>query len=206
MNLWLSSICAATAIGFFLLTAVSGQTNPGSTQTNKSIKSDIENANRLLKESPKDFTLYIRRGLLYWSNQDAEKANADFKKSISLNPYKPSQKPLSDMQRFQRLELARAYYNLGSINCFKKQYEAAIPNFTKTIELEPNFPEAYKNRGLVYRQLGQRDAAVADLKKAEKLFNSPKERVRWPPMTARAPVSRGPNGEIDEPVSGHLRQ
>jgi tetratricopeptide (TPR) repeat protein len=195
----------ATAFGFFTLMAVSGQTNSSSTKTNKSIKSEIETAGRLLKESPKDFTLYIRRGLLYWSNQEADRAAADFQKSISLNPYKPSKKPLSDLEKFQKLELARAYYNLGSIDCFKKQYEGAIPFFTKTIALEPNFPEAYKNRGLVYRQLGQKEAAVADLKKAEEVFSSPKL-VRWPPANARGPVSRGPNGEIDEPVSGHLRQ
>jgi len=173
---------------------------------NESTKAELKKANQALKESPKDYTLYIRRGLIYWESQQMDEAAANFQKSIKLNPYKPSKKQPGDLENFQKLALARAYYNLGSIDCFKKQYKTAIPYFTKTIELAPNFPEAYKNRGLAYRALDQKEPAVADLRKAQQLFSSPKTCTRWPPADMRGPVSKGPDGEIDEPLSGHMHR
>jgi tetratricopeptide (TPR) repeat protein len=198
VNLWLS-LSAALAVVVVISTAVSGQTLDQTSR--KRIKSDT---NKSLQEGPKDYTFYIRRGLGYWAIQDTDKATDAFQKSIKLNPYKPSPEPLSELQRFQKLELARAYYNLGSIDCFKKQYKTAIPYFTKTIELAPNFPQAYKNRGLAYRQLDQKEAAVKDLKKAEQLFISP-DRVLWPPADARGPVSSHSKPNVQAPISRHTQ-
>jgi tetratricopeptide (TPR) repeat protein len=198
VNLWLS-LSAALAVVVMISTAVSGQTLDQASR--KRIKSDT---NKSLQEGPKDYTFYIRRGLGYWAIQDTDKATDAFQKSIKLNPYKPSTEPLSELQRFQKLELARAYYNLGSIDCFKKQYKTAIPYFAKTIELAPNFPQAYKNRGLAYRQLDQKEAAVKDLKKAEQLFISP-DRVLWPPADARGPVPSHSKPNVQAPISRHTQ-
>jgi tetratricopeptide (TPR) repeat protein len=198
VNLWLS-LSAALAVVVFISTAVSGQTLDQASR--KRIKSDT---NKSLQEGPKDYTFYIRRGLGYWAIQDTDKATDAFQKSIKLNPYKPGPEPLSELQKFQKLELARAYYNLGSIDCFKKQYKTAIPYFTKTIELAPNFPQAYKNRGLAYRQLDQKEAAVKDLKKAEQLFISP-DRVLWPPADARGPVPSHSKPNVQAPISRHTQ-
>jgi tetratricopeptide (TPR) repeat protein len=198
VNLWLS-LSAALAVVVVISTAVSGQTLDQTSR--KRIKSDT---NKSLREGPKDYTFYIRRGLGYWAIQDTDKATDAFQKSIKLNPYKPGPEPLSELQKFQKLELARAYYNLGSIDCFKKQYKTAIPYFTKTIELAPNFPQAYKNRGLAYRQLDQKEAAVKDLKKAEQLFISP-DRVLWPPADARGPVPSHSKPNVQAPISRHTQ-
>jgi tetratricopeptide (TPR) repeat protein len=198
VNLWLS-LSAALAVVVVISTAVSGQTLDQTSR--KRIKSDT---NKSLQEGPKDYTFYIRRGLGYWAIQDTDKATDAFQKSIKLNPYKPGPEPLSELQKFQKLELARAYYNLGSIDCFKKQYKTAIPYFTKTIELAPNFPQAYKNRGLAYRQLDQKEAAVKDLKKAEQLFISP-DRVLWPPADARGPVPSHSKPNVQAPISRHTQ-
>ena len=47
--------------------------------------------------------------------------------------------------------------------------KAAIKDFTKAIALDPNFAEAYYNRGLAEENLGNDKAAKADFAKAAKL-------------------------------------
>ncbi|MDE5734574.1 MAG: tetratricopeptide repeat protein, partial [Duncaniella sp.] len=46
---------------------------------------------------------------------------------------------------------------------------SALMNFSKAIELKPDFGEAYYNRGYVYLALGNKDAAFKDLSKAGSL-------------------------------------
>ena len=45
-------------------------------------------------------------------------------------------------------------------------YEMAAQEFTKAIELDPDYAAAYYNRGLAYGMLGQRQNADADFAKA----------------------------------------
>jgi len=47
-----------------------------------------------------------------------------------------------------------------------KNWEAAISDFSKAIELDPDAYAAYVNRGMVYASLGQLDRALADLNEA----------------------------------------
>jgi tetratricopeptide (TPR) repeat protein len=42
--------------------------------------------------------------------------------------------------------------------------------FSKTIKRDPNYAEAYVNRGLIHHQLGDRNLAFADLKKGAECF------------------------------------
>lgn len=50
-----------------------------------------------------------------------------------------------------------------------EQFEKAIQYFTKAIELDAAFPEAYKNRSEAYARLGRSDEAQADLQQANTL-------------------------------------
>ncbi len=47
-----------------------------------------------------------------------------------------------------------------------KQLDKAIADFTKAIEKNPRFAEAYYFRGLVYYDKGQYDKAISDFTKA----------------------------------------
>jgi tetratricopeptide (TPR) repeat protein len=52
-----------------------------------------------------------------------------------------------------------AYYN-------DSQYDQAISDFTKALEINPRDADAYSNRGSVYREKGQYEQAISDSNKA----------------------------------------
>ena len=48
----------------------------------------------------------------------------------------------------------------------KGQHDKAILDFSKAIEIDPMYAEAYANRGVAYGILGQYDKAISDFNKA----------------------------------------
>ena len=58
------------------------------------------------------------------------------------------------------------YNNRGIAKAEKGQYDQAILDYNKAIEIDPKYAEAYNNRGRVYRLKGQYDQAVLDYNKA----------------------------------------
>src|SRR3989338_8803906 len=61
-----------------------------------------------------------------------------------------------------------AYNEMGMAKRLGGDNQAAIENFSKAIELDPQFAEAYYNRGLSYgsSQIGKADSALLDINKA----------------------------------------
>src|SRR5437016_8996754 len=58
---------------------------------------------------------------------------------------------------------AAEYFNHGTDLMNKqKDYDGAIANLTKAIELNRNYAEAYYQRGLARRQKGDIDGAISD--------------------------------------------
>src|SRR5215204_1440714 len=51
----------------------------------------------------------------------------------------------------------------------KRDYDEAIREYTKAIELNPQFAEAYYNRGIAYSDKKEYDAAIQDYTKAIEL-------------------------------------
>ena len=60
-------------------------------------------------------------------------------------------------------ERAETYYNRGLAHSKKGELELAIADYTKAIELKPDFAEAYYNRGGAFLRLGEQERAEADL-------------------------------------------
>ncbi|MFA6281336.1 MAG: tetratricopeptide repeat protein [Candidatus Omnitrophota bacterium] len=58
------------------------------------------------------------------------------------------------------------YNNRGAAYSAKGNYNQAIADYSKTIELNPNFFEAYDNRGIVYIHNGNYSQAILDFTKA----------------------------------------
>ena len=61
------------------------------------------------------------------------------------------------------------YNNRGIAYGEKGEVDLAIENFTKAIELKPDYALAYNNRGAVYRSKGEHDLAIEDCNKAIQL-------------------------------------
>jgi Flp pilus assembly protein TadD len=78
----------------------------------------------------------------------------------------------------------------------KGQYDRAISDFNKAMEINPRYGKAYNNRGIVYRLKGQYDQAISDFNKAMEInpmdgqaYNN----LAW--LLATAKESRIRNGE-----------
>ena len=50
-----------------------------------------------------------------------------------------------------------------------EKYAEAIVHYTKVIEYDPNFAEAYFKRGSAYQKIGKENLAKLDFEKAESL-------------------------------------
>ena len=56
-----------------------------------------------------------------------------------------------------------------TIYAYTDQYELALENFTKAIKNNPEFIDAYYNRGKIYEELKRFDNANLDFQKVEEL-------------------------------------
>ena len=74
------------------------------------------------------------------------------------------QKPEIDL-----VEEAKIYFNRGLKHQNQNEYEKAIADYNKAIELNPNYVYAYGNRGISYKNLGKYELAIADYNKAIEL-------------------------------------
>ncbi len=59
-----------------------------------------------------------------------------------------------------------AYFNRGNAYDDLGQYQRAIQDYTRAIQLDPDLAQAYYNRGIVYYNLGEYQRAIQDYDKA----------------------------------------
>ncbi len=88
---------------------------------------------------------------------------------------------------------AKFYNNRGAVYGEKGQYDQAISDFTRAIEINPRYNKAYNNRGVVYRRKGQYDQAISDFNKAKEINPLDAEaynNMAWLFATAKAPGFR----------------
>ncbi|MCX7833208.1 MAG: tetratricopeptide repeat protein [Ignavibacteria bacterium] len=64
---------------------------------------------------------------------------------------------------------AEFYYNRGIAYRYKGDYDRAIQDYNKAIEINPNDADAYYYRGLAYEKLGKKEEAERDFEIYEKL-------------------------------------
>lgn len=65
--------------------------------------------------------------------------------------------------------LEYSYSNRGAAYANKKQYDNAISDYTKAIELNPGYAAAYHNRAIAYAKTEQHDKAISDFSKVIEL-------------------------------------
>jgi tetratricopeptide (TPR) repeat protein len=64
---------------------------------------------------------------------------------------------------------AEFYNNRGIAYDKEGQYDQAILDYNKALEINPRYAEAYNNRGVIYRKKGQFDRALLDYNRALKI-------------------------------------
>ncbi len=72
----------------------------------------------------------------------------------------------SDGSAYNEGRYAWDYYNSANAYYNKGQYDQAILDYNKAIEIDPRFAQAYSNRGNAYGRKGLYDKAIIDYTKA----------------------------------------
>ena len=90
------------------------------------------------------------RGLWYQDHNQLDKAIQDYTTIVQINP----------MNR-------NAHFNLGYIHqIYLNIFPEAIKHYSRAIEADPRYAEAFYNRGLCYEAVGNLDLAESDFKSA----------------------------------------
>jgi tetratricopeptide (TPR) repeat protein len=149
----------------------------------------IAKYNKAIALNPRYAKAYNNRGLAYSKKGEYMQAIIDFNKAIDkgleiinivilpFNSKEDSKINLSaaidvtDDYISPNATLTDAYYNRGIVFCKLGNYQQAIKDFNKSIELEPDNAEAYHNRGVAYSMIGNYQQAIADFKIAARLGN-----------------------------------
>ena len=112
----------------------------------------LADINKAIQLKPDSAAAYNDRGFIYRRMGNKEPALADFEKAIQL--YGDSPKAFLP------------YFNRGLLRCVQGCSELAFADYNKAIQLNPDFAEAYVERGSVYDIKRRFDLAVADYNKA----------------------------------------
>ena len=92
-----------------------------------------------------------------------------------------------------KLRDAEAYFTQGIYHHKKGQYDEAISDYTRVLEMNPRDSKAYNNRGIVYGKKGQYDRTILDFTKAIEIDPRDAEvynRLAWLLATAKEPGIR----------------
>ncbi len=72
------------------------------------------------------------------------------------------------------LGLAAAYNGRAVVHALTGDWDRGVADCNEAIRLDPGEPKFYRTRGLIYREIGKKARAEADLAKAEELgFRTP---------------------------------
>lgn len=146
------------------------------TQTREAQKVSEENERKIedLREKYNRATSQAERDSIIKQMNDADRdflANQKFEEANKLyyeKNYHGAIKLYDEVLKFG--EYAEAYNNRGNVYQILKQYERAIQDYNKALELNPNLAEAYNNRGfLCMYELKQYERAIQDFDKAIQL-------------------------------------
>jgi tetratricopeptide (TPR) repeat protein len=154
----------------------------------------LKDCDRAIELNPKFIEAYFRRGLTYTELGNLELALANYSTTIDLNPehvnahiqrswtyfrQQDYRRTKQDCQTVKTLEPSCfwAYYLLGVVDSFADLKHNALKNFSKAIEISPNYVSARYHRGIVYHQMGDIRKAMADFEQARSIQERGLERM-----------------------------
>ena len=129
----------------------------------------IQDYTEVIKLDSKNISAYRERGKCYDALSQYEAALKDCEKVLQLDPSDKSVEHMRLLLIEKLKPIAEVYYNDGITDLNKKNYSKAIKNFSRVIELNPTFADAYIKRGRCYYEVKQYKSASEDLEQAYKL-------------------------------------
>lgn len=156
-------------------------------QRGRAYTGDIYRARRAIKDFSKAIELapdlaiaYYHRGVRHFVTENYDQAVDDLSQAIDLDPtytdaYRwramsfqklgNQEQATADWERLLSItpQSAEGYLLRGSVHLeFNKDIEKAIEDYTKAIELEPDWALAYYKRGYLYLSRGDKEKALID--------------------------------------------
>ena len=109
--------------------------------------------------------------LAYWQRAACQTKINEFNASQGTNVDLKSANVLRDLCDAIKLSPKNAflYYNRANLYAQRKDYQHALDDYTRALEIDANLAEAWYNRGLVYLYSDKTAQGVADLSKAGEL-------------------------------------
>ncbi|HKR53888.1 MAG TPA: tetratricopeptide repeat protein, partial [Chthoniobacterales bacterium] len=143
-------------------------------------KAQEDNAKKALELDPTLGEAYnpLAADRLY-VHRDWPGAERDFRRGLELSPnfaemhahysmclvfFGRNDEALSEVQRALALDplSPRFGFTSGRLRFFMRQYDAAIEQYRKTLELDPNFPPVHESLGDAYEKKGMQKEAIAE--------------------------------------------
>ncbi len=125
--------------------------------------------NNAVKENPESAMVYLKRGRLFqYYGEALQYAIDDFTRAIELAASDPEASSMSVPYVYTLRGSCLSYRSLGYTGSSKPQrgdYEKAIADFDKALELDPNYRMAYYERGDCYEYHGEMEKAKRDFEK-----------------------------------------
>ena len=107
-----------------------------------------------------------------------------------------------DSRHAMRQTLTIAYHRRGVAYARQKDYDRAIADYTKAIELEPRNPSAYNDRGIAYTSKGDYERAIVDVTRAVELAAEPPSRTATAAMPSLSSTTKNaPSASAQTPPS-----
>jgi tetratricopeptide (TPR) repeat protein len=137
----------------------------------------IADYSKTIELDPKYANAYYNRGVAYSSKGQNDLAKADYNKALQLttNPAltqaaKEKLASLSQSSATTQAATQASGYNQQGVALFSQgKNDEAIAEFSRAIQVYPNYPTAYTNRGIVYIAKTQYNTAITDFNNAIKL-------------------------------------
>ena len=151
----------------------------------KNFAQAISDSAKAIEINPKYAEAYYSRGLAYCGTKEYDKAQQDMHKAQELG-YVIDPKILDAIKKTSEskysvvgsvVKIAEEAYSKGCEYSKNGNYDQAISEYTKAIEINPNYEQAYGNRGGSYANHGNLPKAISDYTKAIEL--NPKDVMNY---------------------------
>jgi tetratricopeptide (TPR) repeat protein len=117
----------------------------------------LERLNKAIELDKTFAPAYANRGLMWANKEDYKRAIVDLEEAVRLYPSLPeARRGCVDFTNRH----ARAHNNLGWVYEEDKNYEAAVANYQKAIDLDRSYYYAYTGKGDALRKAGRPDEAL----------------------------------------------